>query len=189
MDTKCSIFPYCVCPKTIFSFLSDRRLASYGWVTLGIRAERHQVHSLLFLCDCQQNWNVSASFSNSPISDPIRTRSAGQCLSLHITLSSTLYNNNNPGYCGVGNSNRWLATASKHVNNTRAITKQLLDKRVPASTGRHPKVEVWPDYTTEKQCFLCRSCRDLAVGHWDWENWESSTAGYSQDRKDLSAGG
>jgi hypothetical protein len=35
-----------------------------------------------------------------------------------------------------------LITAGKHVNNTQAITRQLLGKRVPAATGTHATVEV-----------------------------------------------
>jgi hypothetical protein len=37
--------------------------------------------------------------------------------------------------------------AGKHVNNTRAIAKQLFDKWVPAATDMHAVVEVLLDYT------------------------------------------
>jgi hypothetical protein len=39
-----------------------------------------------------------------------------------------------------------LVTASKHVNNTRAITRQLLDKRVTVATNTLATVEVLLDY-------------------------------------------
>jgi hypothetical protein len=37
---------------------------------------------------------------------------------------------------------RCLVTASKHVNNTRAITRQLLNKQVPAAKDKHAVVKV-----------------------------------------------
>jgi hypothetical protein len=41
---------------------------------------------------------------------------------------------------------RCLVTAGKHVNNTRAIARQLLGKRVPAATDTHAMVDVLLDY-------------------------------------------
>jgi hypothetical protein len=41
---------------------------------------------------------------------------------------------------------RCLVTTGKHVNNTRAIARQLLDKRVPAAADTHAAVEVLLDY-------------------------------------------
>jgi hypothetical protein len=43
--------------------------------------------------------------------------------------------------------------ASKHVNNTRAIAKQLLGKRAPVVTGTHATVEVLLDYNIGKYVF------------------------------------
>jgi hypothetical protein len=37
---------------------------------------------------------------------------------------------------------RCLLTASKHINNSRAITRQLLSKWVPMATDRHAAVEL-----------------------------------------------
>jgi hypothetical protein len=36
--------------------------------------------------------------------------------------------------------------AGKHVNNTRAIARRLLGKRVPAAKDTHAKVDVLLDY-------------------------------------------
>jgi 3-deoxy-D-manno-octulosonic-acid transferase len=41
---------------------------------------------------------------------------------------------------------RCLVIAGKHVNNTRAIARQLLGKRAPAETDTHETVEVLLDY-------------------------------------------
>jgi hypothetical protein len=41
---------------------------------------------------------------------------------------------------------RCLVTASKHVNNTWAIARQLLGERVPATTDTHETVEVLLGY-------------------------------------------
>jgi hypothetical protein len=46
------------------------------------------------------------------------------------------------------NSSRCFVTTGKHVNNTRAITRQLLGKRFPAST-----VEILLDYNSENGVF------------------------------------
>jgi hypothetical protein len=46
-----------------------------------------------------------------------------------------------------------LVTAGKHVNNTRAIARQLLGKRVPAVTATHATVEVLLDYNNENGVF------------------------------------
>jgi hypothetical protein len=41
---------------------------------------------------------------------------------------------------------RCLVTARKHVNNTWAVARQLLGKRVPSATDAHATVEVMLDY-------------------------------------------
>jgi hypothetical protein len=41
---------------------------------------------------------------------------------------------------------RCLVTAGKHVNDIRALTRQLLRKRVPAATDTHATVEVLLNY-------------------------------------------
>jgi hypothetical protein len=41
---------------------------------------------------------------------------------------------------------RCLVTASKHVNNTRSIIRQLLGKQVPAAMDMHAMVDVLLDY-------------------------------------------
>jgi hypothetical protein len=41
-----------------------------------------------------------------------------------------------------------LATAGKHVSNTRAIVRKLLGKRVPASTDTQETVAVLLDYNS-----------------------------------------
>jgi hypothetical protein len=56
---------------------------------------------------------------------------------------------------------RCLLTAGKHVNNTRAIARQLLGKRVPAATDTHATVEVLLDYNNGNGFFLCGSCRNV----------------------------
>jgi hypothetical protein len=48
---------------------------------------------------------------------------------------------------------RCLLTAGKHVNNPRAITRQLLGKRVPAATYMHTTVEVFLDYINGNSVF------------------------------------
>jgi hypothetical protein len=48
---------------------------------------------------------------------------------------------------------RCLVTAGKHVNNTRAIARQLLGKRVPAATDMHATVEVLLDYNNGNGVF------------------------------------
>jgi hypothetical protein len=39
-----------------------------------------------------------------------------------------------------------FVTAGKHVNNTRAIARQLIGKRIPEATDMHATVEVLLDY-------------------------------------------
>jgi hypothetical protein len=46
-----------------------------------------------------------------------------------------------------------LVTASKHIDNTRAITRQLRSKWVPAATGTHAMVKVLLDYNSENGVF------------------------------------
>jgi hypothetical protein len=48
---------------------------------------------------------------------------------------------------------RCLVTAGKNVNNTRAIDRQLLGKRVPAATETHATVEVLLDYNNGNDVF------------------------------------
>jgi hypothetical protein len=48
---------------------------------------------------------------------------------------------------------RCLVTVAKHINNTRAIAKQLLDKQVPAATDTHATVEVLLDYNNGNGVF------------------------------------
>jgi hypothetical protein len=43
---------------------------------------------------------------------------------------------------------RCLVTADKHVNNIRAIARQLLGKRVYAATYTHETVEILLDYNS-----------------------------------------
>jgi hypothetical protein len=66
------------------------------------------------------------------------------------------------GYCSVYSccyatiarrNMRCLVTAGKHVNNTRAIARQLLGKRVPAATDIHTTVEVLLDYNNGNSVF------------------------------------
>jgi hypothetical protein len=40
-----------------------------------------------------------------------------------------------------------LVTAGKHVNNTRVIATQLLDKQIPVATDKNKTIEEW-GYTT-----------------------------------------
>jgi hypothetical protein len=46
-----------------------------------------------------------------------------------------------------------LETVGKHVNNTRAIARQLLGKRIPAATDTHATVEVFLDYNNGNGIF------------------------------------
>jgi hypothetical protein len=48
---------------------------------------------------------------------------------------------------------RCLVIAAKHVNNTRAIARQLLGKRVPATMDTHATVEVLLDYNNVNGVF------------------------------------
>jgi hypothetical protein len=52
---------------------------------------------------------------------------------------------------------RCLLTAVKHVDNIRAIARQLLGKQVPAATNTHSAIEVLLDYNNEKEVF-CGPC-------------------------------
>jgi hypothetical protein len=47
--------------------------------------------------------------------------------------------------------------AGKHVNNMRAIAKQLLSKRVPTAMDTHAMVKVLLDYNNENDvsCVVC----------------------------------
>jgi hypothetical protein len=46
-----------------------------------------------------------------------------------------------------------LVTARKHINNTWAIARQLLSKRVPAAMDKHATVKVLLDYNNENDVF------------------------------------
>jgi hypothetical protein len=48
---------------------------------------------------------------------------------------------------------RCLVTAGKYVNNTRAITRQLLGKRVPETTDTHATAEVLLRYNIRNGVF------------------------------------
>jgi hypothetical protein len=48
---------------------------------------------------------------------------------------------------------RCFLTAGKHTNNTRAITRQLLSKWVPAATDTHATVEVLLEYNNGNGIF------------------------------------
>jgi hypothetical protein len=47
----------------------------------------------------------------------------------------------------------YLVTSGKRVNNTWAITKQLLSKQVPEATDMHAMVEVLLDYNNGNNAF------------------------------------
>jgi hypothetical protein len=46
-----------------------------------------------------------------------------------------------------------LVTASKHINNTVAITRQMLGKRVPVAIDMHAMVKVLFDYNNGNGVF------------------------------------
>jgi hypothetical protein len=46
-----------------------------------------------------------------------------------------------------------LVTASKHINNTQVITRQLLGKRLPVATDMHATVKVLSDYNNADGVF------------------------------------
>jgi hypothetical protein len=48
---------------------------------------------------------------------------------------------------------RCLVTASKHVNYTRAVTRQLLGKQVLAAMDMHATVELLLDYNNGNSVF------------------------------------
>jgi hypothetical protein len=48
---------------------------------------------------------------------------------------------------------RCLVTAGKHVNNSQAIARELLSKRVPAATDTHGTAEVLLDFNNENVGF------------------------------------
>jgi hypothetical protein len=56
---------------------------------------------------------------------------------------------------------RCLVTAGKHVNNTRAIARQLLGKRVPVTTDTHATVEVLLDYNNGNGVFCVVRAENL----------------------------
>jgi hypothetical protein len=57
-------------------------------------------------------------------------------------------------YATIASGNmRCLITAGKHVNDTRAIARQLLGKRVPVATDMHATVEVLLDYNNRNGAF------------------------------------
>jgi hypothetical protein len=47
----------------------------------------------------------------------------------------------------------WFITAGTHINNTRAIARQLLGKWVPAATHTHAAVKVFMDYNNGNGVF------------------------------------
>jgi hypothetical protein len=53
-----------------------------------------------------------------------------------------------------------LVTAGKHINNTQAIARQLLGKRVPVATDTHAMVKVLLDYNNGNCVFyvVCAEC-------------------------------
>jgi hypothetical protein len=55
---------------------------------------------------------------------------------------------------------RCLVTASKHVNNTRAIPMQRLDKHVPAANDTQATVEVLLEYNNGN-CVLYVVCAEM----------------------------
>jgi hypothetical protein len=50
-------------------------------------------------------------------------------------------------------SSRFLVTAGKDVNNTRAIARQMLGKRVPTVTDTHATAKVFLDYNNGNGVF------------------------------------
>jgi hypothetical protein len=46
-----------------------------------------------------------------------------------------------------------MVTAGKHVRNTLAIVRQMLDKRVPAATDAHATVDVLLNYNNGNGVF------------------------------------
>jgi hypothetical protein len=59
---------------------------------------------------------------------------------------------------------RCLVTAGKYVNNTRAIARQLLDKRVPSAAYTHATVEVLLDYYNGNGVFYVVRTEMLRAG-------------------------
>jgi hypothetical protein len=57
-----------------------------------------------------------------------------------------------------------LVTAAKHVNNTRAIARQLLGKRVPAATDTHATIKVLFDYNNGNGVFYVVRAEVLQAG-------------------------
>jgi hypothetical protein len=57
-----------------------------------------------------------------------------------------------------------LVTAGKHVNNTWAIARQLLGKRVPAATDMHATVDVLLDYNSGNGVSYVVRAEILAAG-------------------------
>jgi hypothetical protein len=54
-----------------------------------------------------------------------------------------------------------FVTACKHVNNTQAIARQLLGKRVPMATVMNATGEVLLDSDYGNCVFLCGSCQNV----------------------------
>jgi hypothetical protein len=48
---------------------------------------------------------------------------------------------------------RCLVTAGKHINNMRAIARQLLGKRVPAAKDTHATVDLFLDFNNGNGVF------------------------------------
>jgi hypothetical protein len=65
-------------------------------------------------------------------------------------------------------------TACEYVNNTRAIARQLLGKRVPTETDTHATVEVLFDYNSGNGVFYvvdaeCYKQRQSSSGMESWQ--------------------
>jgi hypothetical protein len=59
---------------------------------------------------------------------------------------------------------RCLVTVGKHVNNTLAIARQLLGKRVPSATDTHATFEVLLDYYNGNGVFYVVRAEMLRAG-------------------------
>jgi hypothetical protein len=93
-------------------------------------------------------------------------------LYLCYVLNSNTYSVYSCCYATFARSNMLcLVTAGKRVNDSRAIARHLVDKRVPAAPNTRTAVEVLLDYDNENDVFCVGRSEMLyatSVSFWSW---------------------
>jgi hypothetical protein len=77
-----------------------------------------------------------------------------------------------------------LVTTSKNINNTLAITKKLLGKRVPAAMDSHEMIEVLLDYNNGNGVFMwfVRKCYQLCQLSSRVDSWQLAVGSWKLTR-------